>query len=276
MRLALAQCSSVAGDVAANLERAADAIARARGQGCELVVFPELFLSGPHPGEHGEWAIDHADPRLAALAPAGAGGPAAAIGFCERARERRYNSAAYVSDGRVLRVHRKVALVSYPPFDEHQRFSAGDLVRAFDSSLGRCSLLVCNDAWQPALAEAAVRDGAELMLVPVNSADSSFTAVPDLPGAWSDIARTHALLLQCFVVVVNRVGEEGEMRYWGGSRIVGPDGRLVAAAPRYQETLLVADIDLGEARRLRREVRLLDAGAGRPARRAADVLAQRC
>jgi predicted amidohydrolase len=252
MRIALAQVDSALGDLDANAARAREAIDRARAQDAELVVFPELQLSGyALAGCDAPTAVPARD--LARLVQTGGDDPSLLLGFHERDGAASYDSAAYLERARVRHVHRKLALVGYPPFDEDASFAAGETLRAFDVDGARVAVLVCNDAWQPALAALAVHDGAEVLLVPA----ASPTHVVEAESCWRDLTRVYARLLQCYVVFVNRVGEERGMRFWGGSHVVDPAGEVVVEAPRLDEALVVADLDLDRLRRRRRELPLL-------------------
>ena len=239
MRLALAQLDAQLGDVEANETRVRKALADAHAGGADLVVFPELYLKD---------RARTAD-EIAALAAAG---PAAVVGFHEHG----YNSAAYVDAGAVVHVHRKLYLVEYPPFDEDERFTEGDELRAFDTPFGRVATLICNDVWQPQVPVLAVYDGAQVLLVP----SASSTVVPEAEAYWRELTRFYARMLQCYVVFVNRVGEEPGFTFWGGSHVVDPLGDVVAEAPRLAETLLFADLDVSTVEERRRELPLL----GRP------------
>lgn len=250
-RIAVAQVDVRLGDVASNEARARRALAEAAEHGAELVVFPELQLSGyALAGVDGETAAPAAD--LASLGSAD--GPAALFGFHERNGSATYNSAAYVERGAVVHVHRKVYLTGYQPFREDAVFSPGETLRAFDTEVGRLATLICNDAWQPTLPFIAVQDGAQMLLVPSASA----TAVPDIDRYWRDLTRFYAQILECYVVFANRVGEEGGFVFWGGSHVVDPRGEVVAEAPRHEEALLVVDIDLAQVEERRSELPLLD------------------
>jgi predicted amidohydrolase len=248
-RLAVAQLDVSLGDVSANEARARRAVEDAAAEGADLVVFPELQLSG--------YALQGAQGDTATL-PSElsrvAGTSSALLGFHERNGSATYDSAGYVEAGRVLHVQRKVCLVGYPPFSEDLVFTPGQGVRAFDTSLGRVAVLVCNDAWQPAFPLVAVQDGARLLLVP----SASSTAVADVERYWRDLTRFYAQMLQCFVVFANRVGAEGELSFWGGSHVVDPRGRIVAEAPRDEESLLVVDVELDDVDACRRELPIAD------------------
>ena len=248
MRIALAQLDSGLGDLEANERRAREAISAARAGGADLVVFPELQLSGYALGR-----VSHETTCSPADAAALADGVAALIGFHERDGDRRYNSAVYAEDETPLHVHRKLYLAGYAPFEEDRLFEPGETMRAFDTALGRMAVLICNDAWQPFLPALAVHDGAEILLFP----SCSSTAVPEAEPYWRDLVRFHAQMLECYVVFVNRVGEEAGFTYWGGSHVVDPWGDVVAEAPRHEEALLFADIDLGRVAVRRSELPLV-------------------
>jgi predicted amidohydrolase len=176
----------------------------------------------------------------------------AVVGFHERDGDATYNTAAWFHDGRPLHVQRKLYLCDYPPFDEHVTFRAGDSLRAFDTSVGRAAILVCNDAWQPFLPALAAHDGAELLVVPA----ASSTEVPEAEPYWRDLTRFYARLLECWVVFANQTGASGGFTFWGGSHVVDPYGDVVAEAGA-DETLLVADVDPARASQRRRELPLL-------------------
>lgn len=258
MRIAVAQMDSVLGNVEANLERAAAQVSQARADRADLLVFPELSLSGYSVGQVPEDpSIRADDPRLAQLAVA-AGGMDMVVGFCEDgAGVHTYNSAAYFRAGVLAHVHRKLYLPTYDIFEERKHFSPGQHMRAFDTSHGRSAILTCNDAWQPQVAFIAVQDGARILLVPTNSAQSRFPERYDSPTYWRDITTFYGRMFQVYVVFANRVGTEGELTFWGGSHVVDPWGYVVAETGQDVEAQLVADVDLGSVRRRRREVPLV-------------------
>lgn len=231
------------GQVATNVGRAAELRAAAQAASTDLVVFPELTLTGHCPGRRDDLAMAAIDERLGHVA----GTASAVIGFAERPW---HNAAAWWDGGRLCHVQRKLYLPRYGPWQEGH-FQAGDRLDVVEG----VGILICNDAWHPALVELAVRRGAEVLVVPANSARSSLV---DNPATWRDITRFYARLLQVWVVFVNRVGEDGDFSFWGGSHVVDFDGRVVAEAPEEIEALLTVDLDLDASRRRRRELPLLD------------------
>lgn len=255
MRIALAQVDCRLGDVPANVEAAARVIGESAGNGADLVVFPELSLHGYALGalERDE-SVSAADPRLRALSRYG---PDVLLGFHEDARLRRYNAAGYYAAGEPVHVHRKLYLPNYLVWEERKHASPGNAMRAYETRHARMATLVCNDAWQPVLPWLAAQDGAEVLLVPTNSAAGLAPGAVDTQTYWRDLLVFIARMQQCWVVFVNRVGEEEGAFFWGGSRVVDPWGEVVAEAPNGKESLTFVDIDAGAARRRRREMPLL-------------------
>ncbi|MET7360554.1 nitrilase-related carbon-nitrogen hydrolase [Streptomyces sp. NPDC005562] len=258
MRVALAQTDCALGEVEENLRTAREQLALAATQGADLVVFPELSLHGYHLGGLAkDTSITVDDPRLLALTEPG--GPDALVGLHEHTALRAYNTSAYFSGGRPLHVHRKLYLPNYLAWEERKHVSPGQHLRAYDlpGGHGRAATLVCNDAWQPVLPWLAVQDGAEVIVVPTNSAASLDPEAMDTGLYWDTLLSNTARMLQCWVVFVNRVGNENGASFWGGSRVVDPRGTVVAQAPKWEPGLVTVDIDVHEARRARRAVPLV-------------------
>ncbi|MDQ3147430.1 MAG: amidohydrolase [Actinomycetota bacterium] len=257
MRIALAQVDCDLGDVEANLARARVVVAEAKDRGAELVVFPELTLTGYSLGQVGEdVSLPADDPRLTELA----GELAVVIGFAERGRLHTYNSAAYLAGGELRLVHRKLYLTTYDIYEERKHFSPGQALRSFplgERDDERGAILICNDAWQPALPFLAVQDGASVLLVMANSAASPSPELFDTSIYWRDINRVYARMYESVVVFVNRVGEEGELSFWGRSSVIDCTGEVVAEAPAAEEALLVVDVDLAAVRARRHALPLV-------------------
>jgi len=259
MRITLAQASGQLGDVDANFEFAADIMAQGGRESSDLVVFPELFLTGYALGRvDRDVSLSADDPRLIALSGV-APETDALMGFYEDGLGvHNYNAAAYYDAETRVHTHRKLYLPTYDIFEERKHFSPGQTMRAFDTRQGRVATLICNDAWQPHLVFLAVQDGARVLLVPTNSSQSRFPEQYDSRTYWRDITVFYARMYQCYVVFVNRVGDEGEnLRFWGGSHIVDPWGKIVCQLPEDEQTIVTTEIDLATVRKRRREVPLV-------------------
>lgn len=240
--VALAQVAPRLGEVDANLELAVARLRDAAELGALLTVFPELALTGyllqdlvP------EVAMPADDPRLAALSRE-VPGMLVAIGFVEETSDHRFcNSAALLRDGELIGLHRKVYLPTYGLFDEGRFTSPGDRIRTFDGGppLGRVGVSICEDFWHPSLPMLQAQDGASLL---VNLAAGPARAPGSVAGlaaiaAWQRMQDTYALLGTVAVAFCNRVGNEEGLTFWGGSRLIGPDGAMIAEAPLYEEAL---------------------------------------
>jgi N-carbamoylputrescine amidase len=260
MRITLAQVDAQLGDIDANLELAADVIAEAGKASPDLVVFPELHLSGYSIGEvDADLSMRPDDPRIEKLSRQ-VGSSGLLVGFVESGPQgpHTYNSTAFYQGGRLVHVHRKLYLPAYAPFEERNHFTPGPTLRAFPVEPDtRMAVLLCNDAWQPQLAFLATQDGARVLLVPAASAQSRFPEHYDSHEYWHDITHFYGRMFQVFVVFVNRVGTEGPLHFWGGSHVIDPWGNVVAEASQGQQQLLTVDIDLAEVRRRRRQVPLV-------------------
>ncbi|MCO1661099.1 nitrilase-related carbon-nitrogen hydrolase [Pseudonocardia humida] len=260
MRIALAQTDAVLGDIDANVERAEQMIDDATAQGAEVVVFPELSLSGFSVGEvDDDVSMELDDKRLVSLAERTDAG--VLLGFPEAQTHglHTYNSSAYFADRKLVHVHRKLYLPNYSIFEERKHFLPGQTSRAYPVGNGRhrAATLICNDAWQPQLAFLSVQDGAHILLVPAASGQSSFPEHYNAREYWEGITRFYGRMYQLFVVFVNRVGTEGQLRFWGGSHVIDPWGEMVGECAESSEDLLVVDIDLAEVRRRRRGIPLV-------------------
>lgn len=253
-RIGLAQCDAVLGNVEANLAAHRDWIARARQQGVDLLIFPELSMTGYLLQDLvDQVALSPRDPRLAALA-ADAGPLALCVGGIEESPQlAQYIACFYLEAGRVAAVHRKVYLASYGVFDEARYVGAGASIAAFDSRFGRIGAAICEDCWHPSLVGLLLLDGAKLIVVQTASPvrDLSDGSMPRNAQIWMDTLRAYARLYGAHVAFCNRVGTEDGLVFWGRSTLWGPGGEVLAEGPLYDEALVFADIDDSEVRQAR-------------------------
>jgi len=255
LSLALAQINTKLGDVDANLEKHL-ALAHEAGQGgADLIIFPELSLTGYVLQDIAASVAHRPNPHDALfkrLLPA-SNTLDMVVGFVEEdERYRYYISAAYLSNGKISHVHRKVYLPTYGIFDEKRYFAAGDRFRAFDTKFGRAGILICEDFWHASSPYTLWLDGADLMLF--TSASPGRGVTDEILGSaqWVEtVNRTYAGLFTTFVAHANRVGFEDGLNFWGGATVYDPDGKLVAKAPYNQEGITIAELDLNQLRRTR-------------------------
>jgi predicted amidohydrolase len=167
------------------------------------------------------------------------------VGFYERDGGAYYNSAAYLElPHRVVHVHRKVFLPTYGVFDEERYLARGSRVAAFTTRFGRAAILICEDFWHSITAAIAALDGAEVIYVPAASPARGFQGErPENAERWRNLARAVAAEHGVYVVLASLVGFEGGKGMSGGSLAVGPDGRVLAEAPLFEEAALLFALD---------------------------------
>jgi len=260
LTLGLAQIDCRLGDVEANFERHLAWIERARAAGVDLLVFPELSLTG-YRLLHltSRVALPATSPLLARLAEA-ARPMTVVAGFVEESeRGALYNTAALLSGAAPAHLHRKLYLPTYGIFQEERFFRPGRRLGLAALPWGRTGLLICEDLWHPELARRLASAGARLLIVASASPGRIGPgADPVSHESWELLTRATALLDTCWVVYCNRVGWEEGSFYPGGSHVVRPGGDIAARAPFLDEHLLVAEIDLRDADRLRWRLPLLE------------------
>jgi len=257
VRVALAQIAPQLGQLDANLERHHALLAEARGAGADLVVFPELGLTGYQLQDlAAEVALRLDDQRIADLAGA-TRGCSAVVSFVEESADHRlFIAAALLEDGEIRHVHRKLFLPTYGLFDERRFFAAGDLLRAVPSRLGPgIGIGICEDFWHLTVPQLLALDGAQI-LINVSSSPGRDLAATNEVGlgtatSWRTLMRTYAQLTTSFVVFCNRVGVDESISFWGGSEVIGPNGAPLFSAPLYDEGLYTVELPLAEIRRER-------------------------
>lgn len=262
LSLALSQINTRLGDVQANLEKHLQIAAEARAQGADLLVFPELSLTGyvlqdlvstvAHSPTNEDSIFRHLLQASRELDMV--------VGFVDEDRRHRFFiAAAYLSRGEVVHVHHKVYLPTYGLFDEGRFFAWGDAVQAFETRFGRLGMLICEDFWHASPPYLLWLDGADLLLFTSASPGRGLQTEPQLESArWVEhINRAYASLFTSFVAHANRVGYEDGLNFWGGSTLFDPNGDLLARGPYHQEALTLAEIDLNQLHRTRARLPLL-------------------
>lgn len=252
-KVAVAQIAPTLGNLSANAKIHADQIVAARDQGCDLVVFPELSMTGYYLRDQvPEVAQDRSGPVVRGILEA-AGELSVAFGFVEeQSGALFYNAVGLISEGRLVHTHRKVYLPTYGMFDERRYFAAGDRFRAVDTKFGRVGFLICEDAWH--LSAAVIYQAANIdLLVLMANSPARGVGQAELASAtsWDLLGHTYASFLNVPVIVANRVGYEDGVCFFGGSQIREAGGEVVALAPLLESALITATIDSRVSRRQR-------------------------
>lgn len=255
--IALAQIDPVLGNLNANIDKHIAAITVARERGANLVVFPELSLTG-YSIKDMNWDlainIDHDTKRVQPLLEASRDISILAGGVEEDEAFRIFNSSFLFEDGHVLIAHRKVYPPTYGMFEEMRYFSAGASVQPIETKLGSLGVLICEDMWHISLPYVLALKGAQVIIALVASPTRLGGSERDLQTSIvnSGNHKAYARLLSSYIVFCNRVGFEDGVSFWGGSSVIGPSGDVVACARLFDEDLVIARIDEHEVRRARR------------------------
>jgi NAD+ synthase (glutamine-hydrolysing) len=243
MRLALAQMNSVVGDIAGNEQTVREHVARARDAGAQLVLFPELAITGYPPDDLLLKERFLADARAAVdRVAAEAHGIVALVGFPERVEDV-YNAAAVLADGAVDSVYRKVNLPNYGVFDELRWFQRGEGGAVVDIDGVAVGLTICEDIWLPGppLTDEALA-GARLIV--------NISASPYHVGRGR---RREQMIAQrardnlAAVAFCALVGGQDELVFDGHSLVVDHEGEVIARARQFEEELLLCDVDVAAA-----------------------------
>ncbi len=239
LRVALAQMNSTVGDIAGNEAKIAGQIAAARDAGAQLVVFPELALTGYPPEdlllkEHFLTDTREALQRIAA----GVHGIVAIVGYPERAEDV-YNAAAVLADGELRCNYRKIHLPNYGVFDELRYFQPGMRGATIEIDGVTVGITICEDIWQPGppLSDEAL-SGARLI---VNLSASPYHAGKGISRERMLAQRARDELT--IVAFSALVGGQDELVFDGDSVVIDHEGTVLARAPQFEEALLVADVD---------------------------------
>jgi predicted amidohydrolase len=241
IKLALAQISCKQGDKSENLKKIEKTINKAKNQAADLVIFPELALTG--------YVIRDQIYELAETIP----GPSTAIlekaakkagmyivfgmpELSEKTHATICNSAVLVGPEGFIGKYRKMYLPTHSVFEEKRYFRPGYQAAVFDTELGKIGLIICYDIFFPEVTRLARLEGAQLIIC-----ISASPAIRRMYFETLTIAR--AIENTAFLAYVNLVGIEDGLQFWGGSRLIGPQGKILAKAKYDEEDLVMSEVD---------------------------------
>jgi predicted amidohydrolase len=282
MIAAIYQTSPVLFDVEANLEDVITKIHEGRGKGANLIVFPELALTGYFLGQRYHEVALRLDSKEIERLAAATRGTAAIVGFVEESPSMNfYNSALVAVDGEILYAYRKLNLPNYGVFEERKFFSSGKQVPVFKYHDLSIAVFICNDLWHPSLPYLGICQKADVLVTIFNSSQGSMGSEFSNIETWGVINTFYARIFGIYNLCANRVGKEtlevkesvseivaagpekegvvcpAPMRttynFWGGSEIVNPFGKQIAKAAMHEPDEITADI----SRDLLRQKRIL-------------------
>ena len=241
IRLALAQINVTVGDLAGNRQKILHHIHRARDLGAHIVVFPELAIPG-YPPEDLLFKPRFIQSNLDVLNELiqATQGVAAIFGFVDR-HDDIYNAAAIACDGRLIDVYHKTYLPNYGVFDEDRYFQSGKTAGVYRLNGVSFGVTICEDIWYPGgpARQQALAGDAEVL---INISSSPFHDGKELLR--EQMIATRATDNSAVLAFCNVVGGQDELIFDGGSLFVDQEGRVIARSPRFEEDLLVADVDV--------------------------------
>lgn len=246
-------------------------ILQAAVQGAQIVVLPELVLNDYFCIEEDEKHFDLAhtlqDPLVLALRElAQSRNLVLVIPYFEKRAPGLYHNSAvvYDADGTDLGQYRKMHIPDDPGFYEKYYFTPGDLgFKVFSTRYGRIGVLICWDQWFPEGARLTAMQGCDLLVYPTaigyDERETAGLSVQDAKAlnakwldAWVTMQRSHAIANGVYVAAVNRVGQEGHLKFWGSSFVCDPGGEVLEHLDDYREGILIRDIKSSEVEKHRR------------------------
>lgn len=234
------------------LKKASRLVAEAANKGAKIVCLPELFATPYFPQKqdnHRDGYAESVDGKSARIISALAKklGVVIIAPIYERSKKGKYFNTALVFDdrGRRLGSYRKNHIPEDPGFYEKEYFEAGDSgYKVFATRFGKFAVLICYDQWYPEAARMARLMGAEIIFYPTGLGYIlNYKPEGDWHDAWETVQRGHAIANSLYVAAVNRVGREGNMKFFGQSFVCGPFGEIIKRAGRVKDEVLVANLD---------------------------------
>ncbi len=244
VRIALAQTESSRSSKEKNIERFSNVILKAKKLKAELIIFPELSLTGyvlrdqvyemaepiPGPSVDTIWKLAERNHVHVIF-----GMPE----LSEGTKATLHNASVLVGPEGYIGKYRKMYLPTHSVFEEKRYFRPGYQEAVFDTELGKIGLVICYDLYFPEVTRLPRLEGAQLLVC--------ISASPSVRRTFFEtLASARAIENTAFLAFVNRVGIEDGLQFWGGSRLVGPDGRIVAQAKYDTEDLVICDVDYSD------------------------------
>ncbi|MEM3553685.1 MAG: carbon-nitrogen hydrolase family protein [Candidatus Bathyarchaeia archaeon] len=241
---ALAQISCQRGDKKANIQKIEEFTAKAKRQGAELVIFPELSLTG--------YTVRDELYELAERIPGPSTDAIEGIAkkykvyivfgvpeLSEKAQATIYNTAVLVGPEGYIRKYRKMHLPTHSVFEEKRYFRQGYQASAFETAIGKIGLIICYDIFFPEVCRLTRLEGAQMIVC--------ISASPAVRKSFFEtLTVARAIENAVFLAYVNLVGIEDGLQFWGGSRLIAPNGKIIAKAKYDEEDLVVGEVNYAD------------------------------
>ena len=278
MKVAIYQTKPALLDLKANLEDVIGKIHQGREKGAQLIVFPELALTGYFVGQKYHTVALRLDSKEIKQLTDATKGTAAVVGFIEESKSMNfYNSALVAVDGEILFTYRKLNLPNYGVFEERKYFSHGKRIPVFRINDFTIAVFICNDLWHPSLPYLGVCQKADVFVSIFSSSEGAMGTEFSNIESWGIINTFYSRVFGIYNICANRVGEEAweekksilaaetaqltstedadqslqeqSFRFWGGSEIINPFGQQIAKAVLHKEDEIFAEISKDLLRR---------------------------
>jgi len=252
--------TSVYEDIAANMENTTEKVHVAATEGAQIICLQELYRTTYFPSEERKVVT-----KLAETIPgdstkvfstiANERGVVIIVPIFEKGTDGNYYNSAVVidADGKIMETYRKTHVPYDPLFYEKNYFKPGDLgYRVYKTRYANFSVFICYDQWFPEAARIAALRGADILFYPtaIGWIKDNIPPDEDWRDAWETIQRAHAIANGVHVAAVNRVGDEGQLKFWGGSFVCDSFGKVIKRASEDMEEVLVVEVDLAMNRRI--------------------------
>jgi len=252
--------TTVSDDIAGNMKKTIEKIKEASRKGAQIICLQELYrtkyfpqeekqvvsqLAETIPGESTKALSELAkEKKIVIIAPL----------FEKTSKGKFYNSAAIIdANGKILGAYRKVHIPNDPFFYEKNYFEAGDQgYLVHKTHYARIGVLICYDQWFPEPARINTLKGAEIIFYPtaIGYINGYASSDGDWHDAWKTVQRAHAIANGVHVAAVNRVGKEGQLKFWGGSFVCDSFGKVLGEASDISEEVLVIKVDLSKNKKI--------------------------
>lgn len=246
-RLALAQINPTVGDLEGNSQKILQFIEEARSLGADLVVFPEMAITG-YPAEDLLYKTSFLQDNLKAMRRVvqASKGLAVVVGFVDTDGDI-YNAAAVAHDGELVGIYHKMYLPTYGVFDEDRYFRRGDTCPVYTINGVGVGVNICEDAWYPLGPMVVQRDAGAEVIVNINASPYHAGKQKERESMMHTRATDNGL----YVAYLNAVGGQDELVFDGASLIYDPTGKLMARGKEFEEDLVVADLEIDAVMRTR-------------------------
>jgi NAD+ synthase (glutamine-hydrolysing) len=248
IRIALAQINSTVGDLKGNSAKIIANIRKAKQNRVDLVVFPELALTGYPPEDllHKSNFVSRNQKLLDSIRKASKG-LVSLVGFVDRKKGLIYNSCALIQDQKIKDIYRKIALPNYGVFDEKRYFTEADSLSLYSLDNYKFALSICEDVWEKGFVKALKKKKLDFV-INISASPFHLGKVLQREKALSYAARE----LNCFVFYCNLVGGQDELVFDGTSKVISPQGKIISWAKRFSEDFLIFDLNRNKNYRSKR------------------------